>query len=175
VSSILENYPLFFTICFVCFLIRTAYNYLSYNNEKIRHNKLILVLVFVSMFFLWLSWFHMNYADPVRFEFPSLIKYSGLILFIFGFLLAVISMITKHGVAEQTFLVKKGIYTKIRNPMYLGFIIWIAGFPFYMGSIITLFSSVIWITHILLWKHFEEKDLLDRFSDYAEYRRNTWF
>ena len=174
-ESVLENYTLIFSVCFVCFFIRTAYNYLSYRSEKIRASKLFLTIVSVNMFLLWFCWFLMNFIDPVKIELPLSVKYSGLFLFISGVLLAVISMISKHGVTEQSFIIKKGIYHRIRNPMYLGFIIWLAGLPAYLGSRVTLVSAVIWIAHILLWRHFEEKDLLNRFSDYAEYRKNTWF
>lgn len=174
-ESVLENYTLIFSVCFVCFFIRTAYNYLSYRSEKVRASRLFLAAVFVAMFLLWFCWFLMIFIDPVRREFPSPIRYSGLILFIIGVALALFSMVTKHGVTEQSFLVKKGVYRRIRNPMYLGFILWIAGFPVYHGSIISLCCSVIWITHILLWKHFEEKALLNRFSDYTEYKKKTWF
>ena len=174
-SAIFENYPLFFAICFVCFLIRTTYNYAYFKSKRIKNNKVLLTLVFISMFFLWFSWFHMNFSDPIRVEYPSIIKYSGLFLFVSGILLFVISLITKRGLSNEEILIKTGVFAKIRNPMYLSFLIWLVALPVYMGSGITLASSIIWIVHVLLWKHFEEKDLLDRISDYAEYRKNTWF
>ena len=59
--------------------------------------------------------------------------------------------------------------------MYLGFIIWIIGFPVYMNAAFTLASAIIWIPHILYWKVSEEKQLEQEFKDYQQYKKKTWF
>ncbi|MGD8979738.1 MAG: methyltransferase, partial [candidate division WOR-3 bacterium] len=68
-----------------------------------------------------------------------------------------------------------GIYSRIRNPMYLGFIVWVIGFPVFMQSMLTLLSAVLWIIHFMIWKTLEEKDLQRRFNGYREYMARTWF
>ena len=72
-------------------------------------------------------------------------------------------------------LVRTGIYSKIRHPMYLGFILWIIGFPLFMQSFITLASSVIWIPQIMYWKISEESKLEEMYKEYREYKKRTWF
>jgi protein-S-isoprenylcysteine O-methyltransferase Ste14 len=68
-----------------------------------------------------------------------------------------------------------GVYSKIRSPMYLGFILWIVGLPIFTRSFITLASSVIWIPHFLCWKLLEEKVLEEKFEGYADCKKSTWF
>ena len=51
----------------------------------------------------------------------------------------------------------RGVYSKIRHPMYYGFIIWMIDLPIFMNSLFTLASAVIWIPQILYWRTAEEK------------------
>ena len=59
--------------------------------------------------------------------------------------------------------------------MYLGFIIWIIGFPVFTNAAFTLASACIWIAHILYWKSSEERQLAEKYQDYQEYKKRTWF
>jgi protein-S-isoprenylcysteine O-methyltransferase Ste14 len=102
------------------------------------------------------------------------VKYIGLILFIAGFPLVVLSHLKIGGFRSEK-LVTAGIYSKIRHPMYLGFILWIIGFPIFMQSLITLASSVIWISQIMYWKISEERKLKEEYEGYREYKKRTWF
>ena len=79
------------------------------------------------------------------------------------------------GLEDKGFLVKKGIYSKIRNPMYFGFIIWNIGFPVFMEKLFSLTSALLWTANILLWKVLEEKELEDKYPEYLEYKKKTWF
>jgi protein-S-isoprenylcysteine O-methyltransferase Ste14 len=72
------------------------------------------------MFFMWASWVFMSFSDPVKITSAIWYKYLGLAIFVVGVLLFVLSETTKGGVTEKGFLVTKGIYSKIRHPMYLG-------------------------------------------------------
>jgi protein-S-isoprenylcysteine O-methyltransferase Ste14 len=72
-------------------------------------------------------------------------------------------------------IVQKGIYSKIRNPMYTGFAIWIVGLPLFMQKPLALLSSVIWTGHLVLWKVLEEKELEKKYPEYSEYKTSTWF
>jgi protein-S-isoprenylcysteine O-methyltransferase Ste14 len=45
----------------------------------------------------------------------------------------------------------------------------------FMRSLITLASSVIWVPHIIYWKVLEEKDLEEKYEEYREYKKKTWF
>jgi len=164
-----------FIICFVCYLYRTTFNILKYQNHKLAKNKLVFSSVFIIMFILWFSWAQMCFMDPVKMSFPLWFRYVGLILFILGVFLFIFSHIKLKGFEDKGFVVKKGIYSKIRNPMYLGFIIWIIGLPIFLQKLLSLLSSMIWITHIMIWKILEEKELERKYPDYKEYKKKTWF
>lgn len=126
------------------------------------------------MAFLWFSWFQMCFFDPLKINIPAWLRYTGLLLFITGFLLFLFSNI-KLNEDKTDKIVTSGIYSKIRNPMYLGFIIWLVGFPLFLQSAITLLSSAIWISFIIHWKILEEKELENKDPKYGEYKNQTWF
>jgi protein-S-isoprenylcysteine O-methyltransferase Ste14 len=72
-------------------------------------------------------------------------------------------------------LITKGIYSKIRHPMYLGFIFWLIGFPVFFGALFSFFLSLLFITNILFWRYLEEKELEKRFPSYLNYKETTLF
>jgi len=72
-------------------------------------------------------------------------------------------------------LITKGIYSKIRHPMYLGFILWLIGFPIFFGALFSLIISFLFIGNVLFWRYLEEKELLERFPTYSAYKKTTLF
>lgn len=162
-------------VCFVCYAARSVYSTCVYRNHPAVQGRTAGIAVFVVMLFLWGSWFHMCFSDPVRVALPGWLRYAGLVLFAAGVGLFVFSNLRLHVARKSAGFARTGIYSKIRNPMYLGFVIWVVGFPVYRGSLITLASSAVWIAHIAYWKVLEERGLERRFQDYGEYRRTTWF
>jgi len=164
-----------FGICFVCYAIRTVFNVMIYNKHPWAESKKIINFVFLVMGILWFSWFSMCFADPVGMSIPDWIRYAGFIFFLAGVFLFVFSHIKLRGFEDKKRLVMTGIYSRIRNPMYLGFILWIIGFPVFTRSFVTLASSVMWIAFIMYWKGLEEKELMRRFKHYREYMKRTWF
>jgi protein-S-isoprenylcysteine O-methyltransferase Ste14 len=136
-------------------------------------NKKRSLTVSIAMFFLWFSWFSMVFFDPVKMDLFWM-RYIGLILFVTGVLLFILSHIRIKGFDSDR-LVTSGIYSRIRHPMYLGFILWIIGFPMFMQSIITLASSIIWIPQIMYWKKSEERQLEAKYREYGEYKKRTFF
>jgi protein-S-isoprenylcysteine O-methyltransferase Ste14 len=72
-------------------------------------------------------------------------------------------------------LITSGIYSKIRHPMYLGFILWSIGFPIYFGGLFSFILSFLFIGNILFWRYLEEKELAGRFPSYEVYKRTTLF
>ncbi len=132
-------------------------------------------VIYVVMGVLWFSWGQMCFTDPFRPEIAGWIRYLGLGGFVAGIALFVLSHLRLKGFEGGEGLVTRGIYSKIRNPMYLGFIIWLIGFPLYTRSLVTLSSSVLWILFIVYWKILEERRLEKRFEGYSEYKKRTWF
>jgi len=72
-------------------------------------------------------------------------------------------------------LITKGIYSKIRHPMYLGFIFWLIGFPIFFGSLYSFFLSFLLIANVLFWRYLEEIELVKRFPSYSDYKKTTLF
>ena len=166
---------IWFGICFVCYMIRTVFNVLNYKKSPLAENKKIVNSIFIFMGILWFSWFQMCFSDPIKMNIPGWIRYIGLLLFLIGVFLFIFSHKKLKGFEDKGELMRGGVYSKIRNPMYLGFIIWIIGFPIFMQSLITFASSIIWISHIICWKILEEKELEKKYKEYREYKKKTWF
>jgi protein-S-isoprenylcysteine O-methyltransferase Ste14 len=167
-----------FGVCFVCFAIRTAYHVLVNRESRLAENKRVITVLFVIMFFLWFSWFYISFNDPYEMNLPSWARYFGLAIFIIGVLLFILAHTIFRPLArgqETDKFVTSGIHSKIRHPMYLGFIIWIIGFPMFMNAPFALASAIIWIPHILYWRLSEERQLEKKYEGYHEYKKRTWF
>ena len=164
----------FFAVCFICYAIRSSYYVLANRGSSLAENRKFITLLFVVMFILWFAWFYMSFNDPYKMNLPSWSRYTGLAFFVIGFSLFILSHVKIRG-QETDKLVTTGIYAKIRHPMYLGFIIWIIGFPIFTNAAFTLVSAIIWIPQILYWRVSEEKQLEQKYEDYQEYKKRTWF
>jgi protein-S-isoprenylcysteine O-methyltransferase Ste14 len=170
--------PLFvisFLVCLVCFILRTIFNLLRYTKIEFAAKKNNVRGVMGIMFLLWASWFQILFNDPLKVNLPGMVKYGGLIIFLIGFTLFVLSHVQLKGFEDKGKLVRNGIYRKIRNPMYLGFILWIIGLPLLFEAMATLISGLVWIPFFIYWKILEEKELDEKYEDYKEYKKNTWF
>lgn len=75
---------------------------------------------------------------------------------------------------ESTTLVTRGIYSKIRHPIYLSVIIAFLGICIYYS---VFFPFLIWIVSIffLIYKiSKEETYLIKKFPEYNQYRQKSW-
>jgi protein-S-isoprenylcysteine O-methyltransferase Ste14 len=169
------TFVVFFALCFMCFALRTLFNYLKFRGSPLAGKKAVVNAVYVVMAVLWFSWFQMCFFDPVKIAIPGWLRYAGLALFVSGVFLFVFSHVRLGGFMERGELVTGGIYSRIRNPMYLGFILWVVGFPVFTRSLATLISSAVWIAHFLCWKILEERSLEKKFPQYGQYKKQTWF
>ena len=163
-----------FAVCFICYAIRTSYYVLANRGSELAESRRFITVLRVVMFFLWFAWFFMSLNDPYRMSLHSLARYTGLSFFIIGVLIVILSHVKIRG-QETDELVTTGIYSKIRHPMYLGFIIWIIGFPIFTNAAFTLASAIIWIPQILYWKSSEERQLAKKHKGYQEYKKRSWF
>jgi protein-S-isoprenylcysteine O-methyltransferase Ste14 len=74
-----------------------------------------------------------------------------------------------HGELSET-----GPYRVLRHPIYVGGVLFFAGLSLAFsawGLILTAVLAVFWVAKARL----EERHLLERFPEYADYRRRTWF
>ena len=73
-------------------------------------------------------------------------------------------------------LVMKGIYKKIRHPIYVGLALTIISWTLLTTSIILLFATFITIIILIIRVSIEERAITDKFGEkYDNYRKKTWF
>jgi protein-S-isoprenylcysteine O-methyltransferase Ste14 len=163
------------TICIITHVVRSVYEILRHK-QILKPGKLSFVIMFTNMMLLWISWFLLCSGDIYRVNIPAIIRYSGIILSVIGiiaFLTALFTIKTLENYEGD--LITSGIYSKIRHPMYLGFILWLIGFPVFFGALFSFFLSILFIMNILFWKYLEEKELEKRFPAYLQYKKTTIF
>ena len=71
-------------------------------------------------------------------------------------------------------LVTSGIYTHLRHPIYTAILILVAGLFLRKPTVFMALVSAITIIFFLLKVRVEEKLLLARYAEYAEYKRRAW-
>jgi len=170
-----QTFLVLVVLCIITHIIRTAYEILKHK-KMLEPNKMTFVIIFTNMVVLWISWFVLCSVDIYKMNLPDVVRYFGLLLCITGVVVFITALFTIKTLETYVGdLITKGIYSKIRHPMYLGFILWSIGFPIYMGSIFSFILSFLFIANILLWRHLEEIELEKRFLDYQTYKKRTLF
>jgi protein-S-isoprenylcysteine O-methyltransferase Ste14 len=138
--------------------------------------KVSFTLMFINMILLWASWINMCDTDVVKIPIPDAIRYGGLVLFFAGVIIFFVALSTIKAVeTHEGDLVTRGIYSKIRHPMYLSFVLWLIGYSVFCGALISFIVSTAFIANILFWRYLEEKKLTVRFPMYDEYKKITVF
>jgi protein-S-isoprenylcysteine O-methyltransferase Ste14 len=128
------------------------------------------------MAILWMSWFWICSHDIYRIHLSDIVRYSGALLIGIGIIVFFNALFTiKTLESYDGDLITKGIYSKIRHPMYLGFILWLIGFPVCFGAVYSVMLSFIFIANVLFWRYLEELELIKRFSSYKDYKKTTLF
>lgn len=169
---------LFFILVIVCtitHIIRAIYEILKHK-KLINTTRLSFIIVFINMMLLWASWFALCSLDINRIELPEVLHYSGISLVALGITIFITGLLTIKALESYAGdLITHGIYTKIRHPMYLGFILWLVGMPLFCGGLNSFFLCVIFVANVLFWRHLEEKELEIRFTEYKAYKKTTIF
>ena len=107
-------------------------------------------------------------------------RWVGLALALIGFAGVIVSRYTlgrSFSVkAKATALVTNGIYSRVRNPIYVSGVICITGVLIMMGKPAWLAILLVLIP-MQIWRARKEAKVLEaKFGDeYREYRRRTWF
>jgi len=160
----------------LCLILRSVYELLKEARMIDPENKLIFAAIFAAMCTLWASWFSMGPEDPLALELPDPVRWCGFGVFVLGTILAVGAFIQLRGVENIDHLVTKGLFRKLRHPMYVGFIFWILGWSLYHGAVVSFAIGTMGIASVLWWRSLEDTRLVAQFGDqYREYRRTTWF
>ena len=157
-------------------LIRFFYERLKLTGSIDSKTRLIFSIIFSVMMLIWASWFVMIPLDPWRLELPGTIRWLGIAVFILGLILAFGALFKLKGVENIEFLATTGIFSRIRHPMYMGFILWILGWALYHGAIFSMIPGIIGIANILYWRNLEDSEMKARYGQtYTTYSNRTWF
>jgi protein-S-isoprenylcysteine O-methyltransferase Ste14 len=162
-------------VCAVTHIIRSVYEILKHK-KVLEASKLSFVIMFINMLILWGSWVFLCGLDIYKITLPVTIRYLGLALWCSGIITFLMGLFTIRTLESYDGdMITKGIYSKIRHPMYLGFILWLIGFPIFFGALFSFLLSFLFIGNVLFWRNLEEKELEERFSTYKDYRKSTIF
>jgi protein-S-isoprenylcysteine O-methyltransferase Ste14 len=166
-----------FSVCLASYIFHTTTHALEHKGHSFEESRVMHTALSAAIFTGYFAWGFMVFWDPIKIDvLGTAIFWLGMVMGVLGILLLIVSITTKHGFGEIDHLVTKGMYTRIRHPMYLALILIHIGFPLGTGSLLTLSSIIIWIHLILLWKHWEEENLERKFGkEYSEYKRSTFF
>lgn len=156
--------------------IRDVYELLKRSHRVDPTDARVFAVVFTSMVTMWLSWFAIGALAPTRIAVPDVVRWTGLGAVLAGAAVSVGGMWQLGGVENIDHLVTTGLFSKVRHPMYLGFILWIVGWCAYTGAPANLFLAPAGLASVLLWRHLEEAELSSAYADeYRGYRASTWW
>lgn len=107
-------------------------------------------------------------------------RWAGAVLLVVGFLLSGLARVQlgeSFSVAPEAHeLVTRGLYSRIRSPIYVFGLVGIAGLFLVLGQPLGLLLVVFLIPVQWIRTRKEAKVLEEKFGDaYREYRRRTWF
>lgn len=156
--------------------IRTCYERLKLARMVNPRSRIVFATVFTGMCLMLLSWPFLALFDPVSMHFHSAIHWAGMGAAVIGLSLALAGLLQLRGLENIEHLVVRGIFSKLRHPMYTGFILWIMGWIIFQGGMISAAIGIIGIANILYWRSIEEANLHVQFGeDYRRYKKATWF
>lgn len=135
--------------------------------------QLILLVLFLA---IWISdAFFLKYSTFLAMYIPIFVKIPlAVILFLSAGYLAKTGHIVFDEIREPPSVIRKGVFGRVRHPLYLGAIV------FYLGLLTLMFSlaaTLIWVG-IIVFYHFiarhEEKLLLKKFGkEYEDYMQEV--
>ena len=172
----MKLFLLFLCISIATHVTRTIYEIMKVRNKINPENKILFAVIFSNMVFLWISWFGLCISDPVKAELYPVIRYFGAAVIVAGMILFVLTLIkirrfeNYHGE-----LVTTGVFRFVRHPMYLGFVMWMAGSALMYESVTGMILAVIYTANIFWWKSLEEIQLMKVYPEYGSYIKRTLF
>jgi protein-S-isoprenylcysteine O-methyltransferase Ste14 len=171
------NFLIAFLLCLAGYVFHTVIHFFEYRGYKFVKSKTVETVLTIIIFTGYFGWGFMIFSDPIEIGLSDYVALPlGLLIGLTGVVMFVLSTKAKKGFYELEHLVTKGIYSKIRNPMYVGIILMHIGFPLASKSLLTLISAIIWIPLIFMWKYWEEQDLEIKFGkEYSKYKKRTLF
>ena len=122
------------------------------------------------------SWMFMGPGDPTRAYSSKMARWMGCGIAFAGACLVVGGILRLKKVENLDHLVTTGLFSRIRHPMYTGFIAWMCGWVICHGSVSSAAVAAIGIGNVLYWRHLEDRALESRYGDeFRRYRERTPF
>ena len=171
-----QSFLLFVALFFLGLTIRAVYERLKKARKVDEGDRPVFLVVLAGMIVLWASWFAMCPQDPVCLSLSPAVRGAGLALVVLGWVLALGALAQLRGVENIDHLVTTGLFSRLRHPMYTGFILWIVGWAAFHGAAVSLLPGLLGIVNVLHWRRLEEQKLESAYGEaYRVYRRSTWF
>ena len=171
-----HEFPVFLGLFAAGLVVRMVYERLKLAGRVDIRNRLVFAVVFTGMCLMWMGWFGLVPEDPVKVALPGPVKGLGLGITGLGVALAVGAFVQLRGLEDIDRLVTTGLFSRIRHPMYTGFLLWIPGWMLAHGAVASLVPGIAGAAGILYWQRLEEAAVEERFGEaYRTYRRGTWF
>jgi protein-S-isoprenylcysteine O-methyltransferase Ste14 len=133
----------------------------------------VLLIVFALVYFLG--------PGPPQFPPNGIVGILGAVLCTGGLVLMLISVVALRDVIQVApdprdggQLVTSGPYRLLRHPIYTAIVVLVVGLFLRRATIAVAAMAAIVIAYLIVKTRYEEKLLLARYPDYAEYRRRTW-
>ena len=150
---------------------------LSIGPSKI-HNSSIFGAIVVILFFI--SRIGIFISDETYLVLPYFLNFIiGIPVLILGIIIGILAEIqikfdSFSGAAEGKTLITKGIYGKIRHPIYLSEILWPIGLVLIMGRFLSIFVVIVCAICLLAYIPIEEQNLIRVHGDkYKEYKKQV--
>ena len=161
-----------FFLCFLSYTLHTITHLLEFKGKRVP--QFIDRSPHHPLHFGYLAWIIMLFTDPISLKATIYSIIIGIIVGTIGLIIMVKSMKARKETGEN--LITTGIYSKLRHPMYIGMTLIMIGYPFATGSFLTLLSAVIWVSQMMVWRYWEEKELTEKFGqEYMDYKKRTVF
>jgi protein-S-isoprenylcysteine O-methyltransferase Ste14 len=169
-------FPFLVALFLVCLAVRDGYELLKESGRIKEGDRPAFIIVFLAMGGLWASWFLLCPEDPNSLGLPRAVQWLGQLITIMGTLLAVGALIQLRGFEGIDHLITRGLFKRLRHPMYLGFILWIIGWGTAHDAAAGLAIGLPALASILWWRRLEDRRLAVQFGEaYREYKGSTWF
>ncbi len=169
-------FVVFVALFLVGLTIRVVYERLKSAHKVDQANRAVFLVVLSGMMVFWVSWFAMCPQDPVRLPLPDAVRWTGLALVVLGWVLSLGALAQLRGVENIDHLVTNGLFSRLRHPMYTGFVLWIVGWATFHGAAASLLPGLLGVVNVQHWRRLEDRHLEAAYGDaYREYRKATWF
>ena len=112
---------------------------------------------------------------------PVAVRWAGALLCVAGLLVMAAALAAMGRVMqvspmpkEDGHLITRGVYGRLRHPMYTAITLVVIGMAMREPRLLVAVAGVALVILLLAKARYEESLLLQRYPDYAQYRRGTW-